>query len=247
MDNHDEIKKSVLQAIQSGRIKMRPRWHFVLGAALAATGIFILGLALLYLVSFILFMLKASGAWFAPSLSPRGWFTLLQALPWLLILLCLLFVVLLELLVRRYAFAYQKPLLYSSLGVIIIAVAGGFIVFQTPLHRALFRTAEHGGLPMIGGFYRGYGMPRLSDVHPGIIVATDTAGFIIQEPFDNGTETVVPANGTPFPAGTGILAVGDSVVVFGVESGTVIQAVGFREFSPADAPFDRNGLSSGPR
>lgn len=227
-DKDNEIKKSVLGAIQSGKVTMKPRWHFVLIAALAATGIVILALVLVYLVSFILFALRQSGVLFVPAFGLRGWFALLRSLPWILIIAVAAFVVLLEILVRRYAFAYREPLLYSVVGIVVAVIAGGLIIFQTPLHRMLFDSARKNQLPLMGAFYRGYGGERVSDVHPGQIVATTTDGFILAEPFQTGTEAIYVASDTDVPPGT-VFVPGETVVIFGERSGTVIDAIGVRQ------------------
>src|SRR3989344_3614541 len=113
------IKEEVIARIKRGETIMRPRWHFVLRAMLYALGVLIAALALVYLASFIMFVLRETGLLFVPSFGFRGVGVFLFSLPWFLILLSLVFVFVLEVLVRRYAFAYRKPLLYSVFGIVI--------------------------------------------------------------------------------------------------------------------------------
>ena len=138
----NELRDKVLGAIKNGKVKMRPKWHYVLKTALAITGGVLLSLALLYLVSFIFFALRANGVWFMPAFGLSGMRTFVMSLPWLLIFTSLLFIIILEILVKRYAFAYRKPLLYSVLGILALAIIGGFALARAPFHRSLLRRAQ---------------------------------------------------------------------------------------------------------
>jgi hypothetical protein len=225
-----EIKESVLKAIADGRVSMRPRWHFVLTAALAATGIVILGLAILYLASFIFFVLRETGILFVPAFGASGFFAFMRALPWLLILLTIVFVAILEVLVRRFAFAYRRPLAYSVLGIVGTVLLGGFLIVQTSFHHELFVSAAHHELPIVGGFYRNFGMPHSGDdVHHGTVLTVIPGGFVIQDlPFDE-TDTILISPATQLPSDF-TPTVGERVVIFGDESGTIIQAFGIRSY-----------------
>ena len=181
-DNKKEeqkIEHDVMSAIESGQIKMRPRWQFVLTATLLGVGAVVLLLTLLYLFSFILFALHESGAWFVPNFGASGWWAFFHRLPWVLIGFVILFVVVLEVLVRRYAFAYRRPLLASALWIIGIVLVGGAIISATRFHNTIFDFARRNGLPVIGGIYRQFGAPRFDDIHRGDIVQVATGTFVI--------------------------------------------------------------------
>jgi len=228
-----EAERKMLDAIHSGEAKMRPRWHFILQAVLLVTGGILALLVVLYLASFILFVLRETGLLFAPTFGAAGWFSFFRSFPWILIFLLLVFVVILAVLVKRYAFVYERPSLYLFVGIVLIVALGGFLIAETPLHRSLFDSARHGNLPVLGGLYQGFGMQRFGDIHRGTIVQTTTNGFIIE---DNGgqTSSVVvippmqfPPNGGPGPA------MGSDVVIFGdrTPSGT-INAQGIQPVAP---------------
>ena len=140
-DTNTPIHISVLKAIASGEVAMRPRWHFVLKTALVSTGGVIVLCAVLYLASFVIFVSRQTGGSFVPIFGSRGWYHFFISLPWVLILLSFIFVIILEILVRRYSFGYRQPLLFSVMGIVVIVVAGGGIVAQTSFHRGLFRYA----------------------------------------------------------------------------------------------------------
>ena len=235
-DMHDtketpSIRQGVLDAIKKGKIEMRPRWHFVLLSTLAALGMFIVLLTLLYIVSLSVFLLRDSGAWFAPSFGGRGWFSFLHSVPWLLILFIIVFVGILEILARRYRFVYRKPLLLSVAGILVLILAGGFAIAQTPFHRQMEFYAEHHMLPpplsmIYGAPFR---MPPPPDVYHGTILTVTLDGFVIDDLNGAGTTTVIITGKTRLPDGEDF-SVGSEVVVVGdtVATGT-IQAFGVRE------------------
>jgi hypothetical protein len=221
------IKERILDRIRSGQVVMRPKWHFVLKALLAAVGGLLLLLAALYLVSFILFVARQTGAWFGPGFGPPGVGALLRSLPWTLIILSVIFVAILEVLARRYAFAYRRPLLYSIAAIVLLVLVGGVLV--APLHRALFRDMREHRLSMFAErFYRGFGpLPFPSrELYRGT-VAELTSGGLILEDFQGVTTSVRFTPRTRMIRG-GTFAVGDEVAVFGMTSGTDVFAHGIR-------------------
>ena len=222
-------RERILEAIKSGRVRMQPRWHFILRAILAAVGGVMILLALLYVASFVLFYLRETGIWFVPVFGSHGWFEFFASLPWLLILLALVFIVILEILVRRYAFAYRQPLLYSAIAIMLIVVLGGIILERTSFHEQLFRFAEENRLPFAGAFYRNFGNGEPRRVHVGAVVSTTSDGFIIQGRHHETTRVIV-APETNFPPGTQLFT-GDTVVVFGDRDDGLIYARGIRKVS----------------
>lgn len=225
-----QAEQKMLGAIRKGEVEMKPRWHFALRTALFVTGGVLAILALLYLASFIVFALQLNGTWFAPIFGFAGWYTFFGSIPWILVIFLLLFLVILAVLVKRYAFVYEHPSLYFFVGIMAIIALGGFLIAQTPFHRKLFDAARSGNLPVLGGFYREFGMQHAKGIHRGTIVGTTTNGFIIQD--INGQTSTVPFNGfTHFPPG-GPRAGGD-FVIFGPrnQSGT-ITAQGIEPLGP---------------
>jgi hypothetical protein len=124
MDNQEpkNMHEQVLEAIKSGRVAMRPRWHFVAGAILAAVIGILAALILVYLFSLMVFLSRENGSWF---------------ISWLLIVCLIFFAILLEMLLQRYAFAYRRPLLVTILGITIVVMLTGYVVGRTSLHRHL--------------------------------------------------------------------------------------------------------------
>ncbi len=234
------IRDAVLAKIRTGQAKMRPRWHFVLKALLVFFGLVIGFLTLLYLTSFTVFMLRQSGVWFIPIFGFRGVMMLFASLPWLLILAGISFVILLEILVRRYSFAYRKPLLYSLLGIIAFTVLANSVVARTGFHEKFFMRAREGKLPIAGGWYRDFGLAKSQNVHPGTVIEITEDGFRMENRRGE-TLTVIISPETRFPLGIDFQK-GDQVVVLGERDNDHIGALGIRRVdSESHRPFKRPG------
>lgn len=220
------IKEIVLSKIESGKAKMKPRWHFILKTSLIVSGVIILVLALLYLSSFIVFVLRQTGVLFAPAFGLRGIGAFLFSIPWLLVVATLVFLVLLAILVRQYSFTYRKPLVYSLMGLVVLVIVGTFIIPRFGVHQFIYKQVREANLPFAGPFYRGYGMQEFVDIHAGVVKELTEDGFVLTGRNDNELKIIVSEE-TRFPRGINF-AEGDEVVVIGEEEGGVIEAFGIR-------------------
>lgn len=204
---------------------MRPRWHFVLRAVLLALGVTLSALAVLYIGSFIAFTLRQTGVWLAPGFGSHGWFVFFRSLPWLLIGVGVLFLVVLEVLVRRFSFAHREPLIYLTIGILAVVIAGS--VFIIPLQRAAFRAVRRDRAPFPGQFYLNFGAPHFLDIHRGTVVSRQGNQFILQDPAGMQVTVFVASDTRMGPADVEF-GPGDTVVVFGHQDGSVVRAEGIR-------------------
>ena len=231
MNNHTDkqsLQEQVLAMIKSGHVQMRPRWQHVLRATLASIGGVILLLFVAYLASFILYVLWRTGIWGVPVFGVRGWHAFFVSLPWVLIGLLVVFVVVLEILVKRHAFAYRRPLLFSAGGILCFVLFGGYLVAISSFHSRFYGFSVQHRVPFVGDFYREFDRHRFHDIHYGKITTMLPDGFKLENR-RNELLTVIVTEQTRLPFG-GIFSVGNSVVVFGERSGSTVQAFGVRIF-----------------
>ena len=229
----NDFKQNILKKIKNGELDMRPHWHFVLKGLLMLVGIIVVALCVIYLLSFILFTLKQTGVGFAPLYGFKGLGMFVLSSPWLLIVFAAVFLVLLYILVSKYSFSYQRPLIYSMLGVVLLVLVSSFVIGQTSAHRSLQQFAEHNNVPGLAPLYRGVTNDRPENITPGIITELNTDGFVIQSDRNNKF-TVVVSERTKKRRGV-TYDVGDVVFVFGEKSGETIRAIGIR---PAPRDFE---------
>jgi hypothetical protein len=230
--NIKQIKDAILARIKNGQVSMRPKWHFVLKTLLIAVGGVLVLLAALYLVSFMVFVTRQSGAWFGTGFGGPGFGALLRSLPWTLIVLSLIFIALVEVVARRYAFAYRQPLLYSAVIVILLVLVGGALM--APLHQVPFQDMRMHRLPMFAErFYRDFGPPPLPsrELYRGVAVELLPGGFVMED--FQGSTTTVRFGPSGRMTQQDALSVGDEVVVFGMSTGTEVLARGVRILVPA--------------
>ncbi len=221
------ITGKVLEKIKSGRVKMRPKAHFVLKTALAALGFILIILFVLYLISFIVFTLRMSGIWFAPGFGFYGIKIFLVSLPWILISIAIILILILEILVKHFSFAYRRPILYSILGIITLALLGSFIIGQTRIHPRFFQQAQERNLPVAGKFYRDFGAGKFRNAHRGVVSEITDNGFKI-ETVRNETLNIIITPETRFPFGKDIKE-NDIVMILGERDNCAVRAFGIRK------------------
>ncbi len=230
MTNHlqnSALAQKILEKLKSDKVKMRPKIYFILKAVLIILGILVVALFVLYLLSFIVFVMRANGIWYLHSFGFPGIRASLTLLPWLLIFISVLLIFVLEVLLKRFSFAYRRPVFYSLLGIIIFAALGSFIIDRTSFHPAMFSRAQKGTFPIGGPLSREFGMAKSRDVHRGIVSEIIDNGFVLKTP-DGSNLSVIITPETRFPLGTDIKE-GDSVIVFGKRDDGTVKAFGIRK------------------
>lgn len=224
------LKEKLTAAAKRGELIMRPRWHFTLKAALVAVGALLAAFALLSVVSFLVFWLRQTGVWFAPGFGARGWFGFMKNLPWIMVLLAALFMIILEVLVRKFSFTYKRPLLYSVLGVVLLGVVGGALI--APVHRSVFVASRRESPPVVGPLYRDLRGTRVPDVRRGVVLERQQEFLIIEES-SGVTTTIIVTRKTRLPFGADF-DIGDTVVVMGDVRAEGFEAFGIRELFEGD-------------
>ncbi len=223
-----QLAEKVLSKLKTDKVKMKPKIHFILRTLLIVLGIVVLALFILYLISFVTFTLRASGLWFLPGFGFHGVRILFTSIPWLLVLTALFLIVILETLVERFSFAYRRPILYSTIAIVLIVVVSSFLINKTQFHPFLFRQAQEGRLPPIAGeFYRGFSAPKFQDVHRGVVSEITDDGFRV-EMSDGEILEVIVSSETRFPFGTGIKE-SDTVIILGERDNGTVRASDVRK------------------
>ncbi|MBI2056546.1 MAG: hypothetical protein HYT37_04205 [Candidatus Sungbacteria bacterium] len=241
MDNKSlpSIQEVVLGKIKAGSTHMRPRWFFLLYGFFGTAGFLALLLVMLYFTSFIIFLLRKTGVWFLPSFGAWGLKIFLLSLPWVLIISSIVFLFLLEAALRRYSFAYRKPILYSLGGIVVIIIAADIAVSMAGIHETLLLHARDGRLPVAGRLYRSYGMQESERVYLGVVKQMIEEGMLV-ETVRGETLIAVVLPETRFPFGIDFER-GDMVLVIGEKSGNAIMAQGIRKIYMIERPMRRRG------
>jgi hypothetical protein len=225
------MKDSVTAEIKEKNIRMRSRWYFVLQRGLAITGVGVVFLIILFAASFIIFAVRENGGTFAAGYGVGGFTAFVQAVPWSVLLVSLALILILGILLQRYAFVYHQPFLYLLLFLIIVVSLAALFIAATPFHQGIFNYATQSKLPLVEGLYEyETAPPSAGGIYRGQVTGYAQNGFVMQNIYDT-TSTVLAPAGIQFSPST--VAIGDSVIVFGhrSSSGTIV-AVGFEKIIP---------------
>ncbi len=204
---------------------IRPRWYFVLLGALMTTGALLLVCLTLFLMSFIFFILNSESITFVPTFGIAGALAIIFSLPWIIILLVIIFVIVLEMFLRHISFVYRRPLIYSLAAVSIITVFGGFLVARTTLYETLIEHAAASNIPLMKPLYTHYhNKPPSDKLTWGRITNTTTDGFVLEHP-KRPPLFIIVTEQTQLTPNTRIIP-GEIISVFGVRHGDTIEAMG---------------------
>ena len=210
-------KNKILEKIKKGRIKMKPKSYFVFRTILFAIGIILAFIFTVFIIGFILFNLRVSGAWHFPAFGFPGLGLFFVSLPWLLIVLAIIFILILEIFAKKFSIVYKKPLLYSVIGIRIIVLILGIFIAQTPMHKGLFDRARQGKMPFMRPPHNAY---------IGNVENIIDNGFEIKTKEGENFRIIISSK-THFPFGNKIEQ-GESVMIMGKKQGSSVEAFGIR-------------------
>ncbi len=220
----NNLKQAVMDTIKTGNVSMHSKMHFIIRGTLLVAGFILLLAVSLFLVSFVVFLLRTNGLLGIAHFGMDGLASLLFSLPWLILLLVILVFITLELLASHFSFVYTRPLVYSILGGSIVIVCGGVLIAHSTIHEQMFRLNEIRPIPGINYIYK-QALVTPEGVLIGII-SSSSASFI-DITARNGSSTRVAViektRRPPIP-----FTAGDSVVVMTKKENGVITAIGIR-------------------
>jgi hypothetical protein len=142
----------------------------------------------------------------------------------------LVFVAILEIMVRRYSFAYRRPLWYSVLGIIIFVFLGGALAGRGSLEQHIIFGPGRGGRPPALLVRHGLGSPP-DNIYRVRVVDTATSSIVVMKVRDRSTSTVLITPDTRLPLGSDFEP-GDMLVIFGENTSGTIRAFGIQEIEP---------------
>ncbi len=128
------IEEEVMKLIKEGKIKMRPRWYFVLGSFLGFLGLVGASLTALFLLNLLIFYFRAKG----PFVEWRIRF-LLDNFPWWIPVLAGVFIFLSIMFLKKYEFSYKKNFLLITLAFVTALFVGAYLLDVFGLNSFMLR------------------------------------------------------------------------------------------------------------
>lgn len=226
-------KNEILEKIK--KVKMRPKSYFILRTIIFILGLVFAFLFTIFLASFIVFALRASGVWYFSAFGFRGLRLFFASFPWVLLIFAILLIVLLEVFARKFSLVYRKPLLYSILGIIMIVILIGFAVGHTSMHFQLFRRAQEGRLPIMGHMYKSDFVELPHNVCIGNVLNIVNEGFQVET--QNGEILAVIVSSETCLSAEENIKKDDLLIIMGERKDSTIEAMGIRKIGKGSAAY----------
>ncbi|OIP66543.1 MAG: hypothetical protein COV32_02480 [Candidatus Yonathbacteria bacterium CG10_big_fil_rev_8_21_14_0_10_43_136] len=152
------IKEKIISQIQSGDVKMKPKYYFVLGSLALACGIIGLTILSVFLVSVVAFSLRTHG----PMVVFR-FEQLLATFPFGVVVVAIVCVGFGAWLLKKYDFSYKKNFQLLIVGFIVSVLFAGWLINYTGLDSVWTRMG-----PM-KEFYKRYDGGAMNGPHSRIM------------------------------------------------------------------------------
>ncbi|MCX6729920.1 MAG: hypothetical protein NT058_00240 [Candidatus Portnoybacteria bacterium] len=218
----NSIKDRILNEIKKGDIKMHPKFTYALKAIFVILAVLILIAIMIFLMSFIVFSLENNGAQFLVGSGIGGVLFLMHSLPWVLILIILIAILLIESLIKRFKFAYRRPLIYSLLVVLVAGVACGLLMHHESFHRGISCLIND-------AFYEEKENINLPNTYKGKILESDENFIRIEEINGKVIEAIFPTESFGFEERE--IERGDRIIFIGPKKDAVINISSYRKLN----------------
>lgn len=187
-----DIKTNILQFVEKNKISMIPRWKFILYSLLGIALTVFTFVVLTFFGSMIIFVLAKHGFLYLPLFGLGGIMHGIRAVPFVLFILTVILIVIVEILVRKYAFSFRKPVITTLLTLTLSAIVFSSLLTLTPMHLQLRDYARMHNIDFVSREYdRPLPIKETGNmtVLRGVIVSTTTDEVTIKL-FDETTQVV---------------------------------------------------------
>lgn len=144
-----KLESKIKEMINSGELKIRPKWYFVAIAALYALGFLLLLLICILFISILLFKSRT-----LPPHKAYELFTSLETLPFMILGLFALLIISAYTLRSNYSFIYKKPALASIFFLLILMLSLSYLIDIMSLHDKIEKRMHVRPMFMIDKMYK---------------------------------------------------------------------------------------------
>lgn len=223
-----DTKTNILQFVEKNKISMIPRWKFVLYSLLGIALTVFSFVVLIFFVSMIIFVLSKHGFLYLPLFGFGGLMHGIRAIPFVLFILTVFLIVIVEILVRKYAFSFRKPVITTLLTLTLSAIVFSSLLTLTPIHLQLRDYARMHNINFISREYdRPIPVKEIGNmtVLRGTIVSTSSNDITVKL-FDDTTQIVCASTSIK---DNDLPGIGEDVVIYGSMVDGKFEAIKIRD------------------
>lgn len=137
-----DIKENIMNQINHGKIKMKPKIYFILGSVLTFIGLTFSTIFSMFLIGLIRFSLRNNGG----PMSDYRFDQILSNFPWWTLVFAILGLIIGISILKKYDFSYKiNPLIMVS-GFILAIIIAGFFIDAIGLNDTLHRRGPMQGM-----------------------------------------------------------------------------------------------------
>ncbi len=237
-----ELKDNLLAHIQTGKINMKPKWHFMVRSISLGSGLLLTGLLSLYFMSLVFFVLRESGIWWTSGFGIQGLLFFITTSPWLLITITLIFLSTVYILIRHFGHNYRHHAIYSLIALVLLAILGTSLMHYFAIHDSVRTWSKDNQLGLMSSYYQDDSLSRTRDITPGKIIEIAKNNLVIKN--REGTYTIFHNDKTRWYKDLKP-TIGTHVMIFGhPTSSSTIEAKGIRPLPP---PLEKHLKERPPR
>ena len=222
MEKNKSLKNKIISQIKKGDIHMRPKIHFTLLTILTVVGMVLFAFALIYFISFTSFVFKINNIWDLSGFGVRGIMPFLHSLPWLLLVLILVFLATLEILTQYFSFSHRVPLVYTLLAIVTMGVLGSFIMATNSFHDHVLVKVKDGEAPFVGMMYSRYSQSQSDKVFRAVVVDVEASSLNVI--LNTGDTVKVLLTEETYTPGNSTISSDVDIMIVGERDGDVIHA-----------------------
>ena len=214
----EDLSAKIMERIDTEKVTIKPRIHFVLGSVFIGVGLTILLFFAGFLVNLVIFRLRMDVPFQYLSSGPLGWQVFLRIFPWQYLLLAVLLLIGGIYLLKKYDFSYQKGYYGLIIVTIVSVITFGFLTDTIGINERLV------GLKPIRPLYRQQVLDDNFVV--GEIIAIEEEKIMITNPMDSEDQIeVILEEETHLPQHV-LFKEGDTIRVIGIWKDGVLYAEG---------------------
>lgn len=159
-------QQPILDAIKQQGVTMHSRRYFRARHWLALLAAILMGAIVIWHYSVVFFGVTHSGRWYLTGFGTPGWRQFFLSLPWLLIIIGIVFIVIFfQVLIRGTKF-YRLPTVAGTAILLVVTALGACLVATTPFHLNMHRNTAAKFFPFLTSVYK-----NIADREPAHIVS----------------------------------------------------------------------------